>query len=150
MTAVVSFTAQVPTYFLGILGYKNIAVSGTSTASYSFPTYINFSLMLDVSGSMSFPSTAAEQARLQAVNPDNLNGSLGYPTGCTFACHFTTQGTCGQTSSSNPYQGSIPAASKLPTHAPGGYCQGFIISRLGTTPDLFRRPIQTIRPTGTM
>jgi Flp pilus assembly protein TadG len=137
MTAVVSFTAQVPTYFLGILGYKNIAVSGTSTASYSFPTYINFSLMLDVSGSMSFPSTAAEQARLQAVNPDNLNGSLGYPTGCTFACHFTTQGSCGQTSSSNPYQGSIPAAAKTTNPSPGGYCQGFIISRLGTTPTSF-------------
>ena len=28
--------------------------------------------MLDVSGSMSFPSTPAEQARLMAVNPDNL------------------------------------------------------------------------------
>jgi Flp pilus assembly protein TadG len=137
MTAVVSFTAEVPTYFLGILGYKNIAVSGTSTASYSFPTYINFSLMLDVSGSMSFPSTTAEQARLQAVNPDNLNGSLGYATGCTFACHFTTQGTCGQTSSSNPYQGSIPAAGKPTNPSPGGYCQGFIISRLGTTPTSF-------------
>jgi Flp pilus assembly protein TadG len=137
VTAVVSFTAQVPTYFLGILGYKNIAVSGTSTASYSFPTYINFYLMLDVSGSMSFPSTAAEQARLQAVNPDNLNGSLGYPTGCTFACHFTTQGSCGQTSSSNPYQGSIPAVGKTTNPSPGGYCQGFIITRLGTTPTSF-------------
>lgn len=137
VTAVVSFTAQVPTYFLGILGYKNIAVSGTSTASYSFPTYINFSLMLDVSGSMSFPSTAAEQARLQAVNPDNLNGSLGYSTGCTFACHFTTQGTCGQNSSSNPYQGSIPAVGKPTNPSPGGYCQGFIITRLGTTPTSF-------------
>jgi Flp pilus assembly protein TadG len=137
VTAVVSFTAQVPTYFLGILGYKNIPVSGTSTASYSFPTYINFYLMLDVSGSMSFPSTTAEQARLQAVNPDNLNGSLGYPTGCTFACHFTTQGTCGQTSSSNPYQGSIPAAGKPTNPGSGGYCQGFIITRLGTTPTSF-------------
>ena len=137
VTSVVSFTAQVPTYFLGILGYKNIPVSGTSTASYSFPTYINFSLMLDVSGSMSFPSTAAEQARLQAVNPDNLNGSLGYSTGCTFACHFTTQGTCAQTSSSNPYQGSIPAAGKATNPGSGGYCQGFIISRLGTTPTSF-------------
>ena len=57
MTATVSFTAQVPTYFMGIMGYNNIALSGTSTASYTLPTYINFYLMLDVSGSMSFPST---------------------------------------------------------------------------------------------
>ena len=66
-----SFTAQVPTYFMGVMGYSNIALSGTSTASYTLPTYINFYLMLDVSGSMSFPSTTAEQSRLQAVNPDN-------------------------------------------------------------------------------
>jgi Flp pilus assembly protein TadG len=139
ITATVAFTAKVPTYFMGIMGHSNIALSGTSTASYTFPTYINFYLMLDVSGSMSFPSTLAEQARLQAVNPDNLNGSNGYPGGCTFACHFTAQGVCAQTSAQgNPWQGSIPAVgtSHNPgtNPSPGGYCQGFIISRLGTTP----------------
>ena len=129
MTAVVSFTAQVPTYFLGILGYKNIAVSGTSTASYSFPTYINFYLMLDVSGSMSFPSTTAEQSRLQAVNPDNYSN---YPSGCTFACHFTAQGACGQSGQ----ESGVPPSKYASTYNPGsgGYCQGFTISRLGTTP----------------
>ena len=76
ITATVAFTAQVPTYFMGVMGYKNIAVSGTSSASYTLPTYIDFYLMLDVSGSMSFPSTTAEQSRLLAVNPDNLNGSM--------------------------------------------------------------------------
>ena len=98
MTAKVSFTANVPTYFLGVLGRSNIAVSGSSTASYTLPTYINFYLMVDVSGSMSMPSTAAEQARLMAVNPDNLQGSPGYPQGCQFACHFAAQGACAQTS----------------------------------------------------
>src|SRR6266851_826790 len=58
ITSTVSFTAQVPTYFMGLLGYSKVAVSGTSSASYALPTYINFYLMLDVSGSMSFPSTA--------------------------------------------------------------------------------------------
>jgi Flp pilus assembly protein TadG len=139
VTAVVSFTAQVPTYFMGIMGYKNIALSGTSTASYTLPTYINFYLMLDVSGSMSFPSTAAEQTRLMAVNPDNLEGSNGYPQGCQFACHFAAQGACSQTG--NPGQGPIPAVgtSHNPgtNPSPGGYCQGFIISRLGTTPVSF-------------
>ena len=89
VTAIVSFTAQVPTYFMGIMGFKNIALSGTSSASYTLPTYIDFYLMLDVSGSMSFPSTAAEQERLEAVNPDNYSQ---YPNGCTFACHFTASG----------------------------------------------------------
>lgn len=133
MTAKVSFTAQVPTYFMGVMGVSNINISGSSTASYSLPTYIDFYLMIDVSGSMSMPSTAAEQARLMAVNPDNLQGNPGYPQGCQFACHFAAQGACGQTSSSNPYQGPIPAAGSTTNPGSGGYCQGFIISRLGTT-----------------
>ncbi|HYA05815.1 MAG TPA: pilus assembly protein TadG-related protein [Xanthobacteraceae bacterium] len=134
ITATVSYTAQVPTYFMGLMGYKNIALSGTSTASYTMPTFLNFYLMLDVSGSMSFPSTTAEQERLMAVNPDNLQGSPGYPQGCQFACHFAAQGACAQTAAQgNPYQGPIPAAGKPTNPGSGGYCQGFIISRLGTT-----------------
>ncbi len=127
----VSFTANVPTYFMGLLGYSQVAVSGTSSASYALPTYINFYLLLDVSGSMSFPSTPAEQARLMAVNPDNLTGSNGYPGGCQFACHFSYQGACSQ--SGNPGQGPIPAAGKPTNPGSGGYCQGFTISRLGTS-----------------
>ncbi len=126
MTAQLTYTAQVPTYFMGIVGYKDVTVTGSSTSSYTLPTYIDFYLMLDVSGSMSFPSTTAEQTRLQSVNPDNK--SL-YPSGCTFACHFTRQGACTQSE-----QGSIPAVGSKTNPSPGGYCQGFIISRLGTTP----------------
>jgi Flp pilus assembly protein TadG len=136
MTATVSFTARVPTYFMGVMGFSNTNIGGSSTASYTMPTYINFYLMLDVSGSMSFPSTQAEQARLMAVNPDNLLGSPGYPQGCQFACHFSAQGACGQTG--NPvHQGPIPAVGQPSNPSPGGYCQGFLISRLGTTPTSF-------------
>jgi len=136
MTATVSFTAKVPTYFMGVMGYSNVSVNGASTASYTMPTYINFYLMLDVSGSMSFPSTAAEQARLMAVNPDNLLGNPGYPQGCQFACHFSAQGACAQTGIL-VYQGPIPAVGQPSNPSPGGYCQGFLISRLGTTPTSF-------------
>ena len=137
ITAVVSFSTTVSTYFMGIVGYPTITIGSTSTASYTLPTYINFYLMLDVSGSMSFPSTTAEQARLQAVNPDDY---AIYPGGCTFACHFTAQGNCPQTGSQA--EGPIPAvghsyAGYIPNPSPGGYCQGFTISRLGTTPVSF-------------
>jgi Flp pilus assembly protein TadG len=136
MTATVSFTARVPTYFMGVMGFSNVNISGSSTASYTMPTYINFYLMLDVSGSMSFPSTAAEQARLMAVNPDNLLGNPGYSQGCQFACHFSAQGACAQTG--DPvHQGPIPAVGQPSNPSPGGYCQGFLISRLGTTPTSF-------------
>ena len=131
VTAAVSFSTSVSTYFMGVVGYPNVTIANSSTASFTLPTYIDFYLMLDVSGSMSFPSTAAEQARLQAVNPDNYGQ---YPTGCTFACHFTSSGACGQSN-----QGPIPAQGHSyggyrPNPNPGGYCQGFTISRLGTTP----------------
>jgi Flp pilus assembly protein TadG len=156
MTATVSFTARVPTFFMGavakLMGNSSalgtVSISGTSTATYSLPTYIDFYLMLDVSGSMGMPSTTAEQNRLQAVNPDNIhsNHNLGYPTGCTFACHFARQGACPQTSSDgDPWQGAYPSVgqnipSQWPSSSggyPGGYCMGFIISRLGTNPTSF-------------
>ena len=126
VSTTVSFSTQVSTYFMGIIGKPNVTITGTSTSGYTMPTYINFYLMLDVSGSMSFPSTTAEQTRLMAVNPDNFTL---YPNGCTFACHFTAQGACPQSE-----QGAIPAMGTATNPNPGGYCQGFIISRLGTTP----------------
>ena len=129
VSATASFTYAVPTYFLKIMGYSSITVKGSSTASFTLPTYIDFYLMLDVSGSMSFPSTTSEQQRLMAVNPDNLGEYAG---GCQFACHFTSQGACGQSN-----QGPTPAVSASTNPNPGGYCQGFIISRLGTTPTSF-------------
>jgi Flp pilus assembly protein TadG len=129
VNATLAFSYAVPTYFLKIIGYPSITVKGSSTASFTLLTYIDFYLMLDVSGSMSFPSTTSEQQRLMAVNPDNLGEYAG---GCQFACHFTSQGACGQSN-----QGPIPAVgtSRSPgtNPSPGGYCQGYIISRLGTS-----------------
>ena len=160
VTATLNFSYAVPTSFMKIFGYSNITVAGSSTASYTLPTYINFYLMLDVSGSMSFPSTTAEQERLMAVNPDNLHPTNsppnnGYPQGCQFACHWASQNsTCQQTQqmsgSAGPWQGSWPPSSEQysgssgevipsqwPNGYPGGYCLGFLISRLGTTPVSF-------------
>ena len=134
VTAQVSYTGTVPTYFLGLIGYKHIPISGSSTSSFTLNPYIDFYLMLDTSGSMGMPSTAAEQARLQAVNPDN---QCNYNSGCTFACHFTAQSACSQ-SCQGPYPPVGTASSPSPTNpSPGGYCQGFIISRLGTTQTIY-------------
>ena len=154
VTATLSFSYNVPTTFMKILGYSNIALTGSSTASVTLATYISFYLMLDVSGSMSFPSTPAEQVRLMAINPDNLHPSnsppaYGYPQGCQFACHFASQNaSCPQTEAQSwggangPWQGAWPYVgqnipSQWPSSSggyPGGYCTGFLITRLGTTP----------------
>lgn len=145
VTATVGFSAQVPTFFMGAVSrlmggasFNTIPIGGSSTAKYTLPTYIDFYLMVDVSGSMSMASTPAEQARLQSVNPDNMHPQ--YPSGCTFACHFTSQNACPQSQ-----QGAWPAVgrnipSQWPSSSggyPGGYCLGFIISRLGTSPTSF-------------
>jgi Flp pilus assembly protein TadG len=142
MTATVAFTAQVPTFFMGAVSRymggtasSTVSIGGTSTATYTLPTYIDFYLTLDVSGSMGMPSTTAEQTRLQSVNPDDMHNQ--YPSGCTFACHFTRQTSCPQSG-----QGAWPSVgqnipSQWPSSSggyPGGYCMGYIISRLGTNP----------------
>jgi Flp pilus assembly protein TadG len=91
LTATVAYSAEVPTFFMGIFGYKNVTVSGTSKSTYTLPTFLDVYLMLDVSGSMGFPSTSGEQTRLMAINPDSYGQYAG---GCTFACHFSGTGTC--------------------------------------------------------
>lgn len=116
----VQFTATVPTTFLKVIGFSTIPVGGSSSSTGSLPPYLDFYLMLDVSGSMGLPSTNAEQTRLAAINPDNYSQ---YPNGCTFACHFTTQNACGNSSQ------------KYNTN---GYCLGYSLSRTagnsGNTP----------------
>lgn len=107
ITATVTFSANVATSFLEVIGINTIPVSGTSTASYTLPTYMNFYLVLDVSGSQGFPSTSSEQTRLEAINPDNYTL---YPNGCTFACHFSAQGAC-------------PNSEQK--YSTNGYCEGF-------------------------
>jgi Flp pilus assembly protein TadG len=125
LTSTVTFTAKVPTTFMKVVGFQSLWVKGTSSASSSLPMYLDFYVMLDVSGSMGLPSTNAEQTRLAAINPDNFRP---YPNGCTFACHFQSTGSCpapptGTTASA----GVLPAYSAYPTN---GYCLGYLLTRV--------------------
>src|ERR1700759_2368154 len=108
----VQFSANVPVVFMKVVGYTSLTVTGLSKSSASLPLYLDFYLMLDVSGSMGLPSTDDEQTRLAAVNPDNF---ANYPTGCTLACHFATQDVCNN------------SGQKYPTN---NYCMGYPISRV--------------------
>jgi len=115
LTATVGFSANVPVTFMKVVGYQQLTVTGSSSASASLPLYLDFYLTLDVSGSMGLASTAAEQTRLSAVNPDNYGQ---YPTGCTFGCHFQVQNVCGNSNQ------------KFATNS---YCMGYAFSRLSQT-----------------
>jgi hypothetical protein len=111
VTSAVEFSAFVPTTFMKVLGFDTIKISNISQAAAQLPGYLDFYLMLDVSGSMGLPSTDSEQSRLAAINPDNY--SL-YPNGCTFACHFSSANACNN------------AQQKYNTN---GYCLGYSLSR---------------------
>ena len=76
-TAVVTYTASVPTAFMGIVGYNNISIAGSSTAASAIPTYIDFYLLLDNTPSMGVGATPADGATMVANTPDK----------CAFACH---------------------------------------------------------------
>ena len=75
VTATVSFSAQVPTAFLGVIGFNNITVTGSSTASFNFATYIDFYLLLDNTPSMGLGATQTDINNLVTL------------TGCAFGCH---------------------------------------------------------------
>jgi Flp pilus assembly protein TadG len=115
LTSIVTFSADVPVTFMKVVGFQKLTVTGSSQASSSLPLYLDFYLMLDVSGSMGLASTASEQTRLSAINPDNYGQ---YPTGCVFACHFQVQNVCGN------------ANQKYGTNS---YCMGYAFSRLPQT-----------------
>jgi Flp pilus assembly protein TadG len=114
LTNNVTFSADVPVTFMKVAGWSTMHVSGSSNSSSSLPLYLDFYLMLDVSGSMGLPSTAAEAVRMQNINPDNYRQ---YPTGCTLACHFAPQNSACTDSGTQGY----------PTN---NYCMGYAISRV--------------------
>jgi Flp pilus assembly protein TadG len=136
LTSVVTFTAQVPTTFLKVIGFQTLGISSTSSSSAAMSTYLDFYLMLDVSGSMGLPSTSgpnSEETRLSAVNPDN---AVQYPTGCTLACHFAPQGSaCVDDPKVSPptnYPANPPTTTTAYTqqYSTSSYCMGYVYSRL--------------------
>jgi Flp pilus assembly protein TadG len=127
LNSVVSYSATVPVVFMKVLGYQSLTISGTSKATSSLPPYLDFYLMLDVSGSMGLPSTNAEQTRLSAINPDDFSV---YPNGCTFACHFQSQGSCTDPAQNQNTNASGNVNQAYPTN---NYCLGYLISRVSQT-----------------
>jgi Flp pilus assembly protein TadG len=76
-TAVLNYTANVPTTIMGIINVPNIVVSGSSTAASAAPTYLDFYLLLDNTPSMGVGATPADVTTMVNNTPDQ----------CAFACH---------------------------------------------------------------
>ncbi len=88
VTATVAYNAQTPSNFGKLAGIKTMHYQGNAGATLRMPKFVDFYLLLDVSGSMGLPSTPAGETALSTVNPDDR---ANYPTGCRFACHFPGQ-----------------------------------------------------------
>lgn len=76
-TASGTATSSVTTYFMGILGYKTLGFSVSSSAAASLPSYIDFYVLLDNSPSQGLGATTADMTALQNATSDS----------CAFACH---------------------------------------------------------------
>jgi hypothetical protein len=76
-TAVLNYSATVPTAFMGLIGMKLMTVTGTATAASSVPVYIDFHLLLDNTPSMGVGATPADVAMMVNNTSDK----------CAFACH---------------------------------------------------------------
>jgi Flp pilus assembly protein TadG len=77
VTSVITFSADVPTMFLGVMGKSTMTVTGTSTSTANMPLFIDFYLLLDNSPSMGVGATPADVATMVNNTPDS----------CAFACH---------------------------------------------------------------
>jgi Flp pilus assembly protein TadG len=132
LTANVSFTAQVPVTFMRVMGWSRMTVGGTSRATSSVPLYLDFYLLLDVSGSMGLPSTPAEAARMQLINPDNW---VQYkPNNCTLACHFAPQNSACKdppvTPPTAPPANPPINSNYTQQYNTNNYCMGYAYSRV--------------------
>lgn len=85
LTATVTYSTTMSTNFGRIVGKPTFPITGKATSSLTMGKYIDFYLLLDVSGSMGLPTTTDGQLALAKKNPDDLSD---YPSGCVFACHY--------------------------------------------------------------
>lgn len=76
-TAVVSYSAAVPTTLASVAGINTINVSGQSTAKSALPTYMDFYMLLDNTPSMGVGATTSDITTMVNNTSDQ----------CAFACH---------------------------------------------------------------
>lgn len=72
----VTYATTTTNHFGQMFGKPTFVIAGTASATADIPSYLDFYLLIDVSGSMGIPSTSAGQNTLL----QNFS--------CQFACHF--------------------------------------------------------------
>jgi hypothetical protein len=80
LTSNITFSADVPAMFLGVMGKSTMTVTGTSTSTANMPLFIDFYLLLDNSPSMGVGATPTDVTTMVNHTSDQ----------CAFACHDTS------------------------------------------------------------
>lgn len=86
INAKVTYTVTIHNIFAKLFRVPTTTVTNTSKASADLPSYLDFYLMVDVSGSMGLPTTSTGMIQLAKDNDDMVED---YKQGCQFACHFS-------------------------------------------------------------
>lgn len=81
----ITYTAAIKNNFGQLFRTPTTTIGNTVTASADLSSYLDFYLLLDVSGSMGLPATSGGMAQLAASNNDMWSD---YKQGCQFACHY--------------------------------------------------------------
>ncbi|MBB3643867.1 Flp pilus assembly protein TadG [Rhizobium sp. BK619] len=89
LRSTVSFNASMPTTFMQVLGYHEIAVSGTATAQYETPSYMDFFMLLDNTPSMGVAATTDDITAMKRATANGHDG--GKDKNCAFACHIVSE-----------------------------------------------------------
>jgi Flp pilus assembly protein TadG len=84
ITSTATFSADVPTTFMSLLGKTSVTISGSATAAYGgqSKSFTDFYMLLDNTPSMGIAATTKEMQRMK-----NLTGANG-GRACAFACHL--------------------------------------------------------------
>ncbi|WP_257166067.1 TadE/TadG family type IV pilus assembly protein [Bradyrhizobium sp. SRS-191] len=88
-----SANVVVKTIFMYMFGYPTMTVATSSSASASFPTYMDFYVLVDNSPSQGLGATTADMTKLQNATSDK----------CAFACHDVYTSSTKKTLQTNSY-----------------------------------------------
>ena len=100
LTSTISYTATVQNTFGRIFRAPTTNLAGTVNASTDLASYLDFYLMVDVSGSMGLPTSKFDMDRLAAMN--NEVALTGSNQGCMFACHWPSANGWTKAVNANP------------------------------------------------
>lgn len=100
LTSTVSYSATIPTSFLGVFGISTWSMNGTSNATSNLSPYIDFYLLLDNTPSMGLGATQNDINNLISATQYNsnyswqLNNYINSGNGqCALACHDLSMGS---------------------------------------------------------